>query len=54
MKKGSKSYGETVTQKAIEILETHTPEPLPDDVCKALDEITKRAEKTLTEKHFVA
>jgi trimethylamine--corrinoid protein Co-methyltransferase len=54
MKKGSKSYGETVTQKAIEILETHTPEPLPEDVCKALDEITKRAEKTLTEKHFVA
>ena len=30
------------------------PEPLPDNVCRALDEITKKAEKALKEKHFVA
>lgn len=54
MKKGSKTYGEIVTQKAIEILETHKPEPLPDDVCQILDEIAKKAEKALAEKHFMA
>lgn len=43
MSKGSKRYGEIVTQKAIEILETHRPEPLPDDVRRAIDVIVKKA-----------
>ncbi len=53
MNKGSKRYGEVVTQKAIEILESHRPEPLSDDVCRVLDEISKKAEKNLVDKHFV-
>ncbi|NIS61679.1 MAG: trimethylamine methyltransferase [Proteobacteria bacterium] len=52
MVKGSKTYGEIVTQKAIEILETHKPEPLPEDVSKQLEEIAKEAEKYLAGKHF--
>jgi len=54
MKKGSKSYGEIVTQKAIEILETHKPEPLPEGIHRIIDEITTNAEKTLVDKNFVA
>ena len=54
MKKGSKSYGEIVTQKAIEIIETYKPEPLSDDICRILEEIAKKAEASLTDKHFVA
>jgi len=54
LKKGGKNYGEIVTQKAIEILETHEPESLPEDVARLLNEITKKAEKALSGKHFVA
>jgi trimethylamine--corrinoid protein Co-methyltransferase len=54
IKKGSKSYGDVVTQKAIEILETHKPEPLPTDLARKLDRIAEKAEKALAEKHFVA
>jgi len=54
MSKGSKSYGDIVTQKAIEILETHRPEPLPKDAQEALQTIVKKAEKTLAGKHIAA
>ena len=54
MQKGSKNYGEMVTQKAIEILETHRAEPLPLEVGRAIDEIFRKAETTLVDKHFVA
>ncbi len=54
MKKGSRSYAEIVTQKAIDILETHTPEPLPKDLCRALDEITESAKKLLVDIHLGA
>lgn len=54
MNKGSKSYGEIVTQKAIEILETHRPGPLPDDVRRVIDEIAKKAEESLADEHFTA
>ena len=50
--KGSKTYGERVTQKAIEILETHRPEPLPDSIHHALDEIVKKAEMSLANIKF--
>lgn len=53
VEKGSNSYDEVARQKAIEILGSHKPEPLPADVCKNLDEILKKAEKTLGDKHFV-
>jgi len=52
MEKGKKTYGEIVTQKAIEILENHEPEPLPEGVCKRLDDIARKAEKSLAGKHF--
>jgi trimethylamine--corrinoid protein Co-methyltransferase len=54
MSKGSKSYGEVVTEKAIEILQTHRPEPLPENVTRVLEEMVQKAERTLTGKHFVA
>lgn len=54
MKKGGKSYGEIVTQKAIEILETHRPEPLPDEVSQALEGLAKKAETDLKNRHFAA
>ncbi len=52
MEKGSKTYGETMTQVAIEILENHTPERLPENVCRRLGEIAKKAEASLADKHF--
>jgi trimethylamine--corrinoid protein Co-methyltransferase len=48
MAKGSMTYGEKVVRKAIEILESHRPEPLPDEVRQTIDEIVKRAECSLT------
>jgi trimethylamine:corrinoid methyltransferase-like protein len=51
--KGSKNYGEIVTQKAIEILETHRPEPLPENVRVTIGKIVKKAEKSLEGIKFV-
>jgi trimethylamine--corrinoid protein Co-methyltransferase len=51
--KGGKSYGERVTQKAIEILETHRPEPLPEKTRLTLDQIVKNAERSLAHIKFV-
>jgi trimethylamine--corrinoid protein Co-methyltransferase len=52
--KGSKTYGEIATQKAIEILSTHEPESLSDDVRKMLESIGQKAEEVLSNKHFEA
>ena len=54
MGKGSKSYEETVAQKALDILETHQPEPLPEDVRRKINEIAKKAEGELADVQFVA
>jgi len=54
MNKGGRSYREVVTQKAIEILETHQPDPLPEDVRQRMDEIAKGAERALADIQFVA
>jgi trimethylamine--corrinoid protein Co-methyltransferase len=51
--KGSKNYGEIVTQKAIQILETHRPEPLPENIRLTIDEIVRKAEKSLEGIKFV-
>lgn len=51
--RGNKTYGERVTQKAIEILETHKPEPLPESDRRTLEEIIKKAEKSLAGIRFV-
>jgi trimethylamine--corrinoid protein Co-methyltransferase len=50
--KGSKTWGELSTQKAIEILEIHQPKPLPDHVQQTLNEIRAEAEASLKAKHF--
>lgn len=52
MEKGEKPYREVVTEKAVRILDTHKPEPLPDHVCQALNKIYKRAEQALSDKFF--
>lgn len=53
-KRGSKTYGERVSQKALEILETHRPDPLPRDVGQKIDEIARKAETALGDMEFVA
>jgi trimethylamine--corrinoid protein Co-methyltransferase len=53
-KKGGQSYSEVVTRKALEILDTHRPEPLPEDVCQRIEDITGRAERELADIQFVA
>ncbi|MBE9507874.1 MAG: trimethylamine methyltransferase family protein, partial [Chloroflexi bacterium] len=54
MGKGSKSYEETVAQKALDILETYQPEPLPEDVRRKINEIARKAEGELADVQFVA
>jgi len=51
---GGQSYEEIVTQKAIEILATHRPEPLPEDVRQKINEIAREAERELADMQFVA
>jgi trimethylamine--corrinoid protein Co-methyltransferase len=52
--KGSKTYGETVIHKTLEILEKHTPEPPPDDVQRKIEAIVDTAEKALADLQFRA
>lgn len=47
---GGHRYGEVVVKKTLEILKTHKPDKLPEDMGKKLDEIIRKAEKGLTEK----
>jgi len=54
MRKGSKTFGEIATEKAVQILETHKPEPLPDDVQQAIEAIREKAERILADIQFVA
>lgn len=49
---GSKTYGEVITQKTIQILKAHKSEPLPEEVSQCIDEIYRQAEKTLSDKQF--
>jgi trimethylamine--corrinoid protein Co-methyltransferase len=53
-KRGAQSYREVVTQKALEILKQHQPEPLPDEIQQKVDDIARRAEETLGDMQFVA
>ena len=43
-KKGSKSLIQSANQKAVELLNTHEPEPLPEDLIQELKRIVKSAE----------
>jgi trimethylamine--corrinoid protein Co-methyltransferase len=53
-KKGSTRYGERATQKALEILATHQPEPLPEDTAEHINEIAGRARIELKDMQFVS
>jgi trimethylamine--corrinoid protein Co-methyltransferase len=53
-KKGSRRYAERVTQKALDILATHQPEPLPDGVIERIRTIAQRAESQLASIQFRA
>ena len=52
--KGGRTYGETVIQRTLEILENHTPDPLPPDVHHKLETIVARAEEALADVQFKA
>ena len=43
-KRGSKSLIQSANQKAAELLKTHEPQPLPEDLIKELKRIVKSAE----------
>ena len=43
-KKGSKSLIQSANEKAVELLNTHEPEPLPEDLIQELKRIVKSAE----------
>jgi len=47
-KEGIKSLGELAHEKVKEILATHKPRPLPEDVDREISRILKRAEAELT------
>jgi len=49
-RKGSKSMDKVAKEKVREILATHKPDPIPEDVKKEISQILKRAEAELLEK----
>lgn len=49
---GGKTYGDVVTEKTIQILATHKPEPLREEARRRIEEITRRAEEALSDKRF--
>jgi trimethylamine--corrinoid protein Co-methyltransferase len=46
-KKGGKRLDETIVEKSMHLLKTHTPEPLPDEMQKELERIYSRTCKTI-------
>ncbi|MHA2407072.1 MAG: trimethylamine methyltransferase family protein [Candidatus Ranarchaeia archaeon] len=53
-KEGSRAYGEKVKQKAKDILKTHTPLQLPQDIQNKLQQLSKEVENSLKSKKFTA
>jgi trimethylamine--corrinoid protein Co-methyltransferase len=51
---GGRTYEEVVTQKALDILETHQPEPLAEDIQAKIAEIAAQAEEELAAIQFVS
>jgi trimethylamine--corrinoid protein Co-methyltransferase len=52
--KGGLRYGERVRRKTREILATHRPEPLPEEIAHKLNDIAARAEAELAALQFTA
>jgi trimethylamine--corrinoid protein Co-methyltransferase len=53
-KRGGQRYEEVVTQKVLEILHTHRPKTLPEDIRRRLDEIAEGAQTALADIQFVS
>jgi trimethylamine--corrinoid protein Co-methyltransferase len=53
-KRGGQRYEQVVTQKALDILGTHQPKILPEDIGRRLDEIAERAQTALADIQFVS
>ena len=51
---GRKTYDTIAIEKAVRILKTHRPEPLPDEVRRAIDAIRKKAAVLLANTRFGA
>jgi len=54
MAQGKKTWGKKAVRKAMDIIENHKPQALPDDVQKSLDQIRARALETLKDEHIEA
>lgn len=54
IKMGKTRYGDKVIKKALEVLESHQPELLPEAVQQKLNEIYNKAEKQLADIKFKA
>jgi trimethylamine--corrinoid protein Co-methyltransferase len=52
MDSGRANWGDLAIEKALEILDNHNPEPLPDDILKVLGEMQEKAEKELSNIEF--
>jgi trimethylamine:corrinoid methyltransferase-like protein len=48
------TYEQVVTRKAIEILNTYEPNPLPEEVHQQLQEIAARAGRELADIQFIS
>jgi trimethylamine--corrinoid protein Co-methyltransferase len=51
---GGTTYRERVTAKALEILGTHQPQPLPENIRERLTQISARAEEELAGIQFIS
>ena len=54
VEQGSKSYEQRLAEEALKILDTHHPEPLPDEAAREIDEIAIQAEEALASIAFEA
>jgi trimethylamine---corrinoid protein Co-methyltransferase len=52
--KGGKTFGQTLTEQTLEILDTHVPEPLPAAAQARVEEIVRKTEEALKEMYFIA
>ncbi|MBA7586473.1 Glycine betaine methyltransferase [subsurface metagenome] len=52
IKKGEKSFKDIATARAKEILKTHSPQKLPENVLNAIDQLVKQAYSELKDMKF--
>ncbi len=52
LENGGPDYGQLVTEQTRQILATHQPEPLREEISRRIDEIARKAEEALADVHF--